>query len=244
MFSCLNYINRNFTLVIGGKFMISVAIDGPAAAGKSTVAKLIANKLGFTYLDTGAMYRAFTWYCLEKGVNCEDEAACCQLIPEVKIELKSDHVVLCNGIDVTTAIRQTKVSGNVSYIASYKDIRLALVEQQRALAANTSVIMDGRDIGTYVLPNADIKIFQIASVETRAIRRYEENISKGIPCTLEEIEEDVRKRDYIDSHRDFAPLKPAPDSILLDTSYMNIEEVVNAIIKIILDKFPEVRVHE
>ena len=162
--------------------MISVAIDGPAAAGKSTVAKIVAKKLGFTYLDTGAMYRAFTWYCLEKGVDCENEAACVSLIPEVNIEMKPNNVVLCNGIDVTTAIRQPRVSGNVSYIASYKDIRLFLVEQQRNMAKNSSVIMDGRDIGTYVLPNAEIKIFQGATVETRAKRRYEENISKCIGC--------------------------------------------------------------
>ena len=224
--------------------MISVAIDGPAAAGKSTVAKIVAKKLGFTYLDTGAMYRAFTWYCLEKGVDCENEAACVNLIPEVNIEMKPNNVVLCNGIDVTTAIRQPRVSGNVSYIASYKDIRLFLVEQQRNMAKNSSVIMDGRDIGTYVLPNAEIKIFQVATVETRAKRRFEENISKGIQCTYEEIEEDVRKRDRIDSGRAFAPLKPAEDSILLDTSLMGIEEVVNAIIKIITDKFPETRIYE
>ena len=212
---------------------LAVAIDGPAAAGKSTVAKKVAEAKGYTYIDTGAMYRAFTWYCLEKGVNCEDEAACCALIPEVTVELKPGHIVLCNGIDVTRPIREPRVSGNVSYIASYKEIRLALVEQQRKMAETDCVIMDGRDIGTYVLPNADVKIFQIASVETRAIRRYDENISKGIQCTLEEIEADVRKRDYIDSHREFAPLKPAADSVLLDTSFMNIDEVVNAIIEII-----------
>ncbi|MBR0294779.1 MAG: (d)CMP kinase [Bacilli bacterium] len=218
---------------------ITVAIDGPAAAGKSTVAKLIAEKKGYTYIDTGAMYRAFTWYCLKKGVDCQNEAACVALIPEVNIELKPGHIVLCNGEDVSFAIRQTDVSGNVSYIASYKDIRLALVVLQRAMAEKDSVIMDGRDIGTYVLPNADVKIYQIASVETRAVRRYEENIAKGIPCTLEEIEEDVRRRDYIDSHRDFAPLKPAPDSILLDTSYMSIQEVVDTIIMIIDRKIKE-----
>ena len=214
----------------------SVAIDGPAAAGKSTVAKKVAEILGYTYIDTGAMYRAFTWYCLEKGVDCKDEEACCALIPEVNIELKPGHVVLCNGIDVSKPIRTTYVSGNVSYIASYKLIRLALVEIQRKMAETDFVIMDGRDIGTYVLPNADVKIFQIASVETRAIRRYDENVAKGIPCTLEEIEADVRKRDYIDSHREFAPLKPAHDSVLLDTSFMNIDEVVNAIVEIIQKK--------
>lgn len=220
---------------------VTVAIDGPAAAGKSTVAKIVAKRLGYTYLDTGAMYRAFTWYCLSKGVDCEDEQACCALIPEVNIEMKPNNIVLCNGVDVTKAIRQTDVSGNVSYIASYKEIRLALVEQQRKMADNVSVIMDGRDIGTYVLPNADVKIFQIATVETRAQRRYQENMEKGIACTYEEIEEDVRKRDRIDSGRAFAPLKPAEDSILLDTSAMSIEEVVEAIIKIIKDKVKELK---
>lgn len=215
---------------------LAIAIDGPAAAGKSTVAKRVAEIKGYTYIDTGAMYRAFTWYCLEKGVNCEDEAACCALIPEVTIELKPGNLVFCNGIDVSKPIRTPYVSGNVSYIASYKEIRLFLVEQQRKMAETDCVIMDGRDIGTYVLPNADVKIFQIASVETRAVRRYDENIAKGIPCTLGEIEADVRKRDYIDSHREFAPLKPASDSVLLDTSFMNIEEVVDAIIRIIEKK--------
>lgn len=215
---------------------VTVAIDGPAAAGKSTVAKLVAQRLGYTYIDTGAMYRAFTWYCMEKGVDCQNHDACIKLIGEVTIELKPNNIVLCNEIDVTKAIREPRVSGNVSYIASYKEIRLFLVDQQRKMAEKDSVIMDGRDIGTYVLPNADVKIYQIASVETRAIRRYEENISKGIACTLEEIEEDVRKRDYIDSHREFAPLRCAPDAVTLDTSYMSIEEVVKAIIDIINKK--------
>ena len=219
---------------------VCVAIDGPAAAGKSTVAKLIAKQLGYTYIDTGAMYRAFTWYCMEKGVDCENEAECCALIPKVTIKLRPDGQVLCNDIDVTREIREPRVSGNVSYIASYKDIRLFLVEQQRKMAEKHSVIMDGRDIGTYVLPNAEVKIYQIASAETRAIRRYKENQEKGIACTLDDIREDVKKRDYIDSHRAFAPLKPAEDAIPLDTSDMSIEEVVNAIIKIIDDKIKEI----
>ena len=215
---------------------ISVAIDGPAAAGKSTIAKIVAKQLGYTYIDTGAMYRAFTWYCMEKGVDCQNEAQCVALIPEINIELKPDNTVLCNNVDVTRAIREPRVSGNVSYIASYKDIRLALVVLQRKMAESTSVVMDGRDIGTYVLPNAEVKIFQIASVETRAQRRYLENQEKGIPCTIEDIREDVKKRDYIDSHRAFAPLKPAEDSICVDTSDMTIQEVVDAVLKIINDK--------
>lgn len=218
---------------------ITVAIDGPAAAGKSTVAKKVAEIKEFIYIDTGAMYRAFTWYCLKKGVDCQDELSCIELIPEIKIDLKPGHLVFCNGIDVSKEIRTLEVSANVSYIASYKDIRLALVDQQREMANHGSVVMDGRDIGTYVLPNADVKIYQIASVETRAVRRYEENLSKGIECTLEEIEADVRKRDYIDSHREFAPLKPAPDAVWLDTSFMSVDEVVEAVLDIIDKKIKE-----
>ena len=173
---------------------VAVAIDGPAAAGKSTIAKKVALMRGFTYIDTGAMYRAFTWYCLQKGVDCQDEKACCALIPEVNIELKPGYVVLCNGVDVSKPIRGTDVSGNVSYIASYKDIRLALVELQRKMAEKDSVIMDGRDIGTYVLPNAEVKIFQVASVEKRAERRYLENQEKGIACTYAEDRGDMPQR--------------------------------------------------
>ena len=216
-----------------------VAIDGPAAAGKSTVAKIVAAKKNYIYIDTGAMYRAYTWYCLQKGIDCQDEAACVKEIPNVTIELKPGNVVMCNNQDVTKAIRMPDVSGNVSYIASYKDIRLALVELQRKMAEKVSVVMDGRDIGTYVLPNADVKIFQIASVEERAKRRYKENQEKGIPCTYEDIVADVEKRDRIDSSRAFAPLKPAEDSIKLDTSNLTIEESVQAVLDIIKEKVGE-----
>ncbi|MBR1846965.1 MAG: (d)CMP kinase [Bacilli bacterium] len=215
---------------------ISVAIDGPAAAGKSTVAKRVAKILNFTYIDTGAMYRAFTWAVMEKGLDPQDEKASCSIIPEVSIDMFEDGTVVCNGVDVTRAIREPRVSSNVSYIASYKDIRLAMVDLQRAMAASKSVVMDGRDIGTYVLPNAEVKIFQIASVECRAKRRYDENVSKGIPTSFEDVVADVEKRDYIDSHRAFAPLKPAEDSVELDTSPLNIEEVVDAILAIIHEK--------
>ena len=215
---------------------VVVAIDGPAAAGKSTISKIVAKKLGYTYIDTGAMYRAFTSYVLDKGVDPENEEECCKLIPEVDIELYPDGRVMCSGKDVTRVIREPKVSGNVSYIASYKEIRLALVELQRKLANKVSVIMDGRDIGTYVLPNADVKIFMVASVEERAKRRYKENQEKGIECTYEDIVADVEKRDRIDSSRAFAPLKPAEDSIRLDTSDLNIEEVTNEVLRIIKEK--------
>lgn len=215
---------------------ISVAIDGPAAAGKSTIAKRVAAILGFTYIDTGAMYRAFTYAVIKRGLNPEDEAASCSIIPEVSIDLLDDGRVLCNGEDVTKAIREPFVSSNVSYIASYKDIRLALVDMQRAMSQSKSVVMDGRDIGTYVLPKAEVKIYQIASTQARAERRYKENLTKGIPTSFQDVIDDLEKRDYIDSHRAFAPLRPAEDSIELDTSEMSIEEVVEAVLKIIEEK--------
>jgi len=218
---------------------VVVAIDGPAAAGKSTVSKAVAKKLGYTYIDTGAMYRAFTSYVLDKGVDPKDEKASVALIPEVKIDLYPDGKVICSGKDVTRVIREPLVSGNVSYIASYKDIRLALVELQRKMAGERSVVMDGRDIGTYVLPNADVKIFMVASVKERADRRYKENMEKGIPCTYEEIVADVENRDRIDSSRAFAPLKPAEDSVRLDTSNLNIEESIQAVLDIIKSKVKE-----
>ena len=215
---------------------VTVAIDGPAAAGKSTVAKKVAAILNYTYVDTGAMYRAFTWAVLQRGLDPKDEKASCSIIPDVTMDLLEDGRVFCNNTDVTRAIREPLVSSNVSYIASYKDIRLALVELQRKLAESKSVVMDGRDIGTYVLPDADVKIFQIASVETRAKRRYDENVLKGIPTSMDDVIEDVKRRDYIDSHRAFAPLKPAADSVELDTSDLNIEQVVDAILNIIHEK--------
>lgn len=213
-----------------------IAIDGPAAAGKSTIAKIVAKKLGYTYIDTGAMYRAFTWYVLSKNIDPKDEEMSISLIQEVNIHLEASGEVFVNNIDVTKQIREPNVSGNVSYIASYKTIRLALVEQQRKLANNNGVVMDGRDIGTYVLPNADVKIFQVASVETRAQRRYLENKQKGLDTSLASITEELKKRDYIDSHRSFAPLKQADDAIVLDTSYMSIEQVVSAVLKIVAQK--------
>ena len=216
--------------------LISVAIDGPAAAGKSTVAKKVAALLGFTYIDTGAMYRAVTWAVIKKGLDPKNEEQSITLLPGMQIELLADGRVICNEEDVTKVIREPLVSGNVSYIAAMKPIRLALVEMQRAMAQKKSVVMDGRDIGTYVLPMANVKIYQIATVETRAVRRYEENLSKGINTTLKQVEEDVRNRDYIDSHREFAPLKPAVDSVLIDTSFMTVEQAVDAVLKVIHDK--------
>lgn len=219
----------------------SIAIDGPAAAGKSTVAKQVAKILNCVYIDTGAMYRAITWYALSKGVDPKDEEKVTALLPEIDLSLRLDGKVVVNDQDITKEIRTTEVADNVSYIASYKKIRLHLVELQRKMSKNVSVVMDGRDIGSYVLPHADVKIFQVASVETRAVRRYKENLEKGINCSIEEIEENLRKRDYIDSHREFASLKKAEDSFVLDTSNMTIDEAVNAIIKIVKNKLGEVK---
>lgn len=218
-----------------------VAIDGPAAAGKSTVAKMVAKKIGATYIDTGAMYRAVTYFALSQNIDPKDESAVVSLLPKLKLDIKKDERIFLNGTDVTKQIRSIEVNDNVSYVASYKDIRLALVDIQRKMSESISVVMDGRDIGTYVLPNADIKIFQVASVGTRALRRYKENISKGIQCELEDIEIGLKKRDHIDSTRTFAPLKPADDSIVLDTSNLSIEEAVDAVIEIIKKKGYEVK---
>jgi len=215
---------------------IRIAIDGPAAAGKSTIAKILAKKLGYTYMDTGAMYRVVTWYCMNKGINCQDQKACEAVVNDINIDLRPDNTVFCNGIDVTREIRTTQVSGNVSYIAAMKGIRLVLSSKQKEFAKSHNVVMDGRDIGTYVIPDAEVKIFMIASVECRAQRRYKENMEKNIPCSIEDIREDVKKRDYIDSHRDFAPLKKADDAVEVDTSPLSIEQVVEVILGIINKK--------
>lgn len=216
--------------------MIAVAIDGPSSAGKSTVAKGVAKELGFVYVDTGAMYRCVTLYALENNVDCQNDEEVCKLLDKVNIELCIGGKVLLNGKDVTFDIRTQPVVDNVSYIAANKGVRLFLVELQRNMAKDVSIVMDGRDIGTYVLPNADVKIFQIADVRERAKRRYIENIEKGIECTLEGVLKDLERRDYIDSHRDFAPLSKADDAIEVDTSFLTIEESINTIVGIIKEK--------
>ena len=218
---------------------VSIAIDGPAAAGKSTVAKIVAKKLGYVYIDTGAMYRAFTYAVIKAGLDPKNEEQACSLVGKVSIELTKDGCVLCNGEDVSKPIRGNEVSSNVSYIASYKTIRLELIKLQRELASHQNVVMDGRDIGSYVLPNAQVKVFQVASVETRAKRRYDENLAKGIQTSLEEVAENVRQRDYIDSHRDFDPLVKDKDAIELDTSNLNIEESAAAVLEIVAKKLGE-----
>ena len=210
----------------------SIAIDGPSASGKSTVAKLIAKKLNFTYIDTGAMYRAFTLAVIEAGLDPKNEEESNSLIGKISISFDENNHITLNDVDVSKKVRENEVANNVSYIASYKNIRLHLVDLQRKIAANKSVVMDGRDIGTYVLPNADLKIYQIATAEERANRRYKENLEKGIETSFEDCLANINKRDYIDSHRSFCPLHPAEDSVEVNTTNMSIDEVVETIVNI------------
>ena len=210
----------------------SIAIDGPSASGKSTVAKLIAKKLNFTYIDTGAMYRAFTLAVIEANLDPKSEKESDSLIGKISISFDEVNHITLNDVDVSQRVRENDVANNVSYIASYKNIRLHLVDLQRKIAENKSVVMDGRDIGTYVLPNADLKIYQVATAEERAKRRYKENLEKSIETTYEDCLKNINTRDYIDSHRSFCPLHPAEDSVEVNTTNMSIEEVVDTIINI------------
>ncbi|WP_243290081.1 (d)CMP kinase [Bacillus sp. FJAT-47783] len=218
------------------KEKISIAIDGPAAAGKSTVAKIVAKDLSYIYIDTGAMYRALTYASLKNEVNIEDENDVSTLLSSLRIELTPDEngqKVLVNGEDVTEIIRSNEVTNNVSIIAKHLKVREEMVYRQREMAVGGGVVMDGRDIGTHVLPQAEVKVFLKASVEERAKRRYEENIRKGFESDLEQLKEDIRKRDKIDSEREVAPLKKADDAIEIDTTSLSIEQVANKIKDII-----------
>lgn len=215
---------------------IKIAIDGPSASGKSTVAKILAKKLNFLYVDTGAMYRAYTLAVLKANIDPKNEELSDTLINKIDIDFNKEGKVLLNNIDVSKEIRDNDVADNVSYIASYKNIRLFLVALQQKIANNKSVVMDGRDIGTYVLKDAEVKIFLVADVNERAKRRYYENKEKGIESSLESCLENLKKRDYIDSHRSFCPLTPAADSIHLDSTNLSIEETVSKIEEIIKNK--------
>ena len=214
----------------------SIAIDGPSASGKSTIAKILATRLNFTYIDTGAMYRAYTLVVLENGLDPKNEKECESLIGKINIDFDKNNHITLNNEDVSSKVRENNVADNVSYISTYKNIRLWLVSLQRKFAENRSVIMDGRDIGTYVLPNATVKFFQIADVNERAERRYMENLQKGINTTKVECLENLQKRDYIDSHREFAPLKKANDSILIDTTNMKISDVVDKMLGVLKER--------
>ena len=215
-----------------GQSKLIIAIDGPGAAGKSTVAKLVAKKLNYTYIDTGAMYRCLALYALENNIDIKDEDALAKAASEISIFMDESANVFLNSRNVSKEIRGVEVTKIASPVSYPRKVREVFVSKQRELAekAKNGVVMDGRDISTVVLPNADLKIFQIASSYVRAKRRYDENVAKGILTPLEEIEKEIAHRDYLDINKGFGALKKAEDAIELDTSDMSIEEVVNFII--------------
>lgn len=218
---------------------MNIAIDGPAGAGKSSIAKLVAKDMNFIYVDTGAMFRAMAYYFLSNGIDPQDEeavnAACGGICIRIEYEDGIQHIYL-NDRDVSTEIRKEEVGKNASVVAKYPMIRAKLLELQRAMAAENDVIMDGRDIGTVVLPDAEAKIFLTASSRVRAERRYKELKEKGEECDLDKIEKDIIARDEQDMNREIAPLKQAEDAVLVNTSYMTIPEVVAAIREIVESK--------
>lgn len=211
---------------------IVIAIDGPAGAGKSTIAKIIARELNINYIDTGAMYRALTLKALKNRISFDDKDLLISLLSNTDIDYYNNHIFL-DGKIVDNEIRKNEVSKNVSKIAKIKEIRVKLVEIQRKIASNKSVIMDGRDIGSYVLPNADFKFYVTASVEERSYRRYKELISKNVKISFEQVKEEIKQRDEIDKNREFSPLIKSKDAILIDTTKKTVEECVNEILNII-----------
>lgn len=209
-----------------------VAIDGPAGAGKSTIAKLVAKEKGFIYVDTGAMYRALAVYFLDQGIQAEDTDKIIQAVGQAEVKIRYEEgiqQVYLNGVNVTGRLREEAVGNMASKSSSIPEVRAKLLDLQRGLAQEEDVVMDGRDIGTCVLPEADVKVFLTASVETRARRRYDELQEKGVPCDLEEIKADIRERDERDMTRETAPLRQADDAVLIDSSDMTIPEVTAAI---------------
>lgn len=218
--------------------MINVAIDGPAGAGKSTIAKAAAKELGFIYVDTGALYRAVAYNAVKTGV-IDDEQKIIDMLDSTKVELKyvnGVQAVYLNGEDVSAFIRTPEISMGASKVSAIPQVRTFLLNLQREIASTNNVIMDGRDIATVVLPNADVKIFLFASPECRAERRYKELIEKGESVSFDDVLKDVNQRDYQDSHREIAPLKPSDDSIMADTSELTLQESIDLIVNTIKEK--------
>ena len=219
---------------------MNIAIDGPAGAGKSTIAKRLAKQLGFIYIDTGAMYRAMGYYfAVKEGIDIKSEADVAAACPEVEVTIayeNGEQQVYVNGENLSGVIRTEQAGTMASTISVYPVVRAKLVESQQKLAENADVIMDGRDIGTVVLPNAQVKIYLTASVSTRAKRRYDELKATGMECCIEEIDKDIMDRDHRDTNRETSPLKQAEDAVLVDTSDLDIDGVVEAILKIYKSK--------
>ena len=218
---------------------LSIAIDGPAGAGKSSVSKILAARLGYAYLDTGAMYRAVTYKALQNKLEKPEDIVAMTEALDMEVHPGTDAMhVLVDGEDVTAYIRTPEVSGHVSAVSAIGGVRTAMVDIQRRQAEKGGIVLDGRDIGTTVLPKADVKIFLTASVHTRALRRFKEITAAHPEMTLKEVEDDVAKRDYMDSHREISPLKQAEDAVLLDNGDLSLEETAEAMIAICEKKFP------
>ncbi len=214
---------------------MNIAIDGPAGAGKSSIAKLVAERLSFIYIDTGAMYRTMALYFMNRGINTKDQMLVESRCEEIDIRIhyeNGEQQIFLNGDNVSVKIREEQVGNEASVVASYGKVREKLVALQRSMAASSDVIMDGRDIGTVVLPDADVKIYLTASSAVRAERRYKELTEKGAVCDLKKIEEDIKIRDYQDMNREISPLKQAEDAVLVDSSDMTIDQVIEEIISI------------
>jgi cytidylate kinase len=214
---------------------IRIAIDGPAAAGKSTIAKLAAETLGYTYIDTGAMYRAITYKALRENINIGQAEDLAELLNNTEIKLVpslSGQAVLLDGEDVSEEIRTREVTSAVSEVSAHRQVREGMVKRQQEMVESGSVVMDGRDIGTHVIPDAELKIFMSASVEERAKRRQLENEKRGIPSSIEVLQQEIELRDKIDSEREASPLKKAEDAIYIDTSHMSIEQAAGEIIRL------------
>lgn len=217
---------------------INIAIDGPAGAGKSTVAKQLAKEMGYIYVDTGAMYRAMALYFIRQGIGPDDEAAVEKACADVEISLDyqdGGQQIILNGENVTGLIRTEEVGNMASATSVYLPVRRKLVELQQRLAQRKDVVMDGRDIGTCVLPAADLKVYLTAGSRVRALRRYKELQEKQIACNLDEIEKDIIERDYRDMHREHSPLRQAEDAVLLDTSEMTLAQVLSEMVKMAED---------
>ena len=215
---------------------LQIAIDGPASAGKSTVAKLVAKKLGYVYCDTGAMYRATTYAAKKNHVAYDDDQGLKEMLEKTEIRFvpaEPEQKVFVNETEVTKTIRLPEIANNVSTVSAHNSVRADLTERQRMIAEQGGIVMDGRDIGTTVLPNAAVKIFLVASVHERAVRRFKENVEKGIDTPLDVLEKEIEERDYKDSHRKISPLTQAKDAVLVDTTSLSIEEVVAKIMEII-----------